>query len=213
MENIESDTPILNGVLEKSIKYYFEKYLKRKPDKEGLEHFISQIRDGKLTLKDFPKLLKQSREYKLLNQKIPESVVTIYDIKLFLDKNDMMVSKSIALDKFWEREETDLLEKFIDEGMCVVDVGSHIGYYTTLFAKWVGRSGKVISIEPDPFNFQLLLKNIKTNQFSNVSVFQKALSNNNEKAILFQSVSNKGDHRIIDFQAYDTDSQKKKELM
>ena len=38
----------------------------------------------------------------------------------------------------------------------VLDVGANVGYYTIYLAKIVGKNGKVIAIEPDPYSFQSL---------------------------------------------------------
>jgi FkbM family methyltransferase len=54
------------------------------------------------------------------------------------------------------------------EGDIVVDVGAHIGAYTIIGSKRVGLNGKVVSIEADPDNFDLLNRNIQLNKLSNV---------------------------------------------
>jgi len=36
----------------------------------------------------------------------------------------------------------------INEGDVVIDIGANLGYYSKLFSKWVGNSGKVYSVEP-----------------------------------------------------------------
>ena len=60
-------------------------------------------------------------------------------------------------------------------GMTVIDVGAHIGYYTILFAKCVGPTGKVLSLEPFPANFALLQKNIQLNEMKQVRTFATAV--------------------------------------
>jgi len=47
----------------------------------------------------------------------------------------------------------------IAPGDVCLDIGANIGYYSVLFSNLVGPKGKVIAIEPDPDNFQLLIKN------------------------------------------------------
>lgn len=59
--------------------------------------------------------------------------------------------------------------------MTAIDVGAHIGYYTILFAKCVGPTGQVISLEPFPANFALLQKNIELNDMSQVRAFHEAV--------------------------------------
>jgi hypothetical protein len=63
-------------------------------------------------------------------------------------------------------------QQFIKPGMVVVDVGAHIGYYTWIFSELVGPSGKVISYEPSPENFPILVHNIKKKHLHNVIPIQ-----------------------------------------
>jgi FkbM family methyltransferase len=82
--------------------------------------------------------------------------------------------------------EDDIIEKFqpIDGGI-VVDVGAHYGRYTLIAANRIGPKGKVIAIEADPNNFDMLNKNIKLNELSeNVITLNYAASSNKSKVKL-----------------------------
>ena len=59
----------------------------------------------------------------------------------------------------------------------VLDVGANIGIFTLKVAKKVRR---VISVEPEPQNFSILSKNIMTNNFSNVTLLNLAVSDKYE---------------------------------
>jgi FkbM family methyltransferase len=61
-------------------------------------------------------------------------------------------------------------------GDVVVDIGAHIGYYTIHAAKSVGPDGLVVSVEPDPRNFELLKKNVEYHNLQNVKLMNCALS-------------------------------------
>jgi len=69
-----------------------------------------------------------------------------------------------------------IMQKFIKPDHQVVDVGAHVGIETLMFSQWVGKNGRVVSIEPDPSNFKSLLANIRLNATSNVQLMQVALS-------------------------------------
>jgi FkbM family methyltransferase len=58
-----------------------------------------------------------------------------------------------------------------------VDVGANIGVITFLAATIVGATGRVIAVEPNPDNLQLLYRGIVLNGFSNVEVLPFAASN------------------------------------
>jgi FkbM family methyltransferase len=74
-----------------------------------------------------------------------------------------------------------------NKGETVIDVGAHIGLYTLSAAKKVGLHGTVISFEPDPRNFSLLKKNIKTNRFKGITIFNAALDKQDSSKILYLS--------------------------
>jgi FkbM family methyltransferase len=62
----------------------------------------------------------------------------------------------------------------------VIDVGAHIGTYAIPMAVQIGKSGKVLIIEPNPNNIIILKKNIEINRLQNVILIEKAVSNKNE---------------------------------
>jgi FkbM family methyltransferase len=75
----------------------------------------------------------------------------------------------------WEPDVVSAIVSALKPGMTAIDVGAHIGYYTILFAKCVGPTGQVLSLEPFPANFGLLQKNVQLNQLQQVQTFPKAV--------------------------------------
>jgi FkbM family methyltransferase len=63
-----------------------------------------------------------------------------------------------------------------EEGQTVLDIGAHIGFYTLMAARQVGSTGKVIAVECDPSNFNMLKRNVDMNNFKNVITVNSALS-------------------------------------
>jgi FkbM family methyltransferase len=87
---------------------------------------------------------------------------------------------------FMTNHENEIMEFFIPkEGDTVVDVGAHIGLYTLIAAKRVGPSGKVIAIEPDPENCNLLKRNVELNRLTNVITLECAAFSSNSKLKLY----------------------------
>ncbi|MBI5728782.1 MAG: FkbM family methyltransferase [Candidatus Magasanikbacteria bacterium] len=74
----------------------------------------------------------------------------------------------------YEPETARLFEKIIKPGMVIVDIGAHIGYFTRLFSKLVGATGRVYAFEADPENYSLLQKN--THRLRNVKLFPLAVT-------------------------------------
>ena len=113
--------------------------------------------------------------------------------KMFLGSKD---SLRLSINGVYEEVETGLVNKQIQKGDIVIDIGANIGYYTLIFAKLVGQDGKVFAFEPEPLNFNILTKNIELNGYENVIVEQKAVSDKNGKTRLYISDLTSGMHRI-----------------
>lgn len=75
----------------------------------------------------------------------------------------------------YEVEATKLFKSIVKQGMNVVDVGAHIGYYTLLASKLVGDGGGVWAFEPEMGNYNRLDGNVKLNEASNVTTIRQAL--------------------------------------
>jgi FkbM family methyltransferase len=82
--------------------------------------------------------------------------------------------------------EDDIIERFTPkQGDVVVDIGAHIGLYTIISSKRVGTNGKVVAIEADPGNFEMLNRNIKLNQLTNVIPLNYAVYSKETKIKLY----------------------------
>lgn len=77
-----------------------------------------------------------------------------------------------------ESDVEDLIYKTLEKGDVFVDVGANVGYYTLLASSLLGPRGVVISVEPVPETFKVLLRNIKLNGVNNVVAVPKAAWNN-----------------------------------
>jgi FkbM family methyltransferase len=98
----------------------------------------------------------------------------------------------------YEQETKQLLELVVQRGMTVLDVGAHVGYYSLLFARWVGPEGKVFAFEPEADNYALLRKNIALNQCTNVFPVPKAVSDHSGTLKLFVSSQGNDRHSIFE---------------
>lgn len=81
------------------------------------------------------------------------------------------------------------IQAVVKTGDTVVDIGANVGYFTLLFAKLVGKEGKVYSFEPDPRNFQLLQRTLERNGLTQVKAVQKAVSDKADEFLLYQTAS------------------------
>jgi FkbM family methyltransferase len=84
------------------------------------------------------------------------------------------------------RHEDVIIEYFRPkEGDIVIDIGAHIGRYTIIASKRVGANGKVVAIEANPSNFEMLNRNIKVNQLTNIISLNNAVYSKETKLKLY----------------------------
>lgn len=53
------------------------------------------------------------------------------------------------------------LDRLVQPGMIMLDVGAHVGYYACRYAKVVGGHGRIFAFEPHPRTFNMLSRNVK----------------------------------------------------
>src|SRR5439155_23701316 len=81
--------------------------------------------------------------------------------------------------------ETKFVARFLRDGMTVLDIGAHHGFYTLLASSRVGSSGSVIAFEPSPRERVRLERHVRLNKCANVRIEQTALGASPGKAELF----------------------------
>ena len=119
-------------------------------------------------------------------------------LRLFTDPNDTTIRPVLEELQIWEDLETKWVLNTIRPGDVFIDVGANIGYYTVVASKVVGPTGHVFAFEPDPASFAILERNVRENGLTNVTLEQKALSNEPGLLRLYIAGENKGDHRLFD---------------
>lgn len=84
----------------------------------------------------------------------------------------------------WFEAEMELWRAQLQEGMTVIDVGANVGVYTFSAAKKVGKSGKVIAIEPFSGCVECLEETCRVNDLSMVKIYATAASDSATTAFL-----------------------------
>jgi FkbM family methyltransferase len=90
---------------------------------------------------------------------------------LLCNPNESDVGKSLILYGEWSEGEVALFQPLLRSGDTVVEVGANIGAHTVVFAKAVGAAGKVIAIEPQRLQFQMLCANLALNSLTNTHCY------------------------------------------
>lgn len=70
-----------------------------------------------------------------------------------------VISQQIYTYGLFDEIVTGMVLRAVRAGDIVLDIGAHFGYFTLLFAHLVGESGHVVSFEPTPSTFSVLMKN------------------------------------------------------
>ena len=135
--------------------------------------------------------VRKIKNYALDNFKT--EFVYVQGNKIFLDEEDWL---QLSVNEIIEPVETKLFNDIIKNGEVLVDVGANIGYFTLLMAKLSGPSGKIFSFEPEDKNFEILEKNVKINNYQNIVLEKKGVSDHNGVNKFFLSSKNTGMHSL-----------------
>jgi FkbM family methyltransferase len=92
---------------------------------------------------------------------------------------DKGISVELTVHRKHEPRASRLLETFLQPGMTVIDIGANVGYFALLEARQVGRTGKVIAVEPVPENARVFLSNVESSGYSNIDFRQIGISDRN----------------------------------
>lgn len=111
-------------------------------------------------------------------------LISYYGGKIYLNlkESSMMLNKALGVYEFWK---TKLFFDIVKEGMTVVDVGVHKGYFSLLFAKLMNDKGRVLSFEPDSGNSFWFQKSVQANKYKCIMLYQCALSDSNGEATFY----------------------------
>ena len=115
-----------------------------------------------------------------------------------LPAEDEVIVPAIASIGSWDPGGTAYLGRHLRPGMTVLDVDAHVGYHAVHAGRLVGPTGLVLTFEPEPRNFRLLLANVWRNGLGNVVCFPWAVSDTTGFAPLYLGDTNTGDHRLAD---------------
>ena len=79
---------------------------------------------------------------------------------LWFDAEDARLTPWVRSQGVWEADVMKLLRATLGPGRVFVDVGANVGFHTVLAAQLVGRTGRVVAVEPAPWTLELLRANV-----------------------------------------------------
>lgn len=82
-------------------------------------------------------------------------------------------------------------------GDIAIDIGAHVGLFSTLFRLGVGPTGAVYAFEPMPDTYRRLLHNVIHNRFTNVVPLPLAVADRSGSALFHLNPDNEGECSLI----------------
>lgn len=114
-------------------------------------------------------------------------VNTVFDLRLQLGPADF-ITQLLSADYIFEAPESDLVTRLLRPGDTCIDAGCHVGYYTCLFAKLVGKEGHVFAFDANPQACERTRVNLQLNGVCGAEIVQAALADSEGTAQFYVSV-------------------------
>ncbi len=101
---------------------------------------------------------------------------SVHDYRMLIDLEDRGISRSLLLFGTREVDHKIILERVVEPGMTIFDIGANIGYYVLMELGLIGGGGRLVAIEPSPANVALLKRNLALNNYRDIPVIESAVS-------------------------------------
>jgi len=123
----------------------------------------------------------------------------INNYPMILTFDEAGISKDLMFHRKREISETDTVKRIVKPGMCILEIGANVGYYTILMGKLVGATGKIYAYEPYQPSVDILTRNVKLNNLTDVvQIHNLAVSSKNSiQKLYLGSASNV--HSLINY--------------
>jgi len=182
--------PTGDRATEDDVYYAYRLILKRKPDPAGLAAHCRHVAEG-VSVDALVRSFINSDEYRLqqTDGMIPRPV-DLGGYHVLIQLRDADLAQALFHTRQYEEHVRGAVRDSLHEGDLALDVGANVGAITLLAASIVGETGRVIAVEPNPDNLQLLYRGIVYNRFTNIEVLPYAASNQRNVFSLTGGTSN-----------------------
>jgi FkbM family methyltransferase len=137
----------------------------------------------------------------LITCSFSRGAVQSLQMKMDLDPdrpNERSILVCLQTGSSFEPDVANVLVRVLREGDIAVDVGANIGFLTVLASLLVGPSGHVVAFEPGAENLERLHANLTHNDCKNVTVIEKAVTNQVGDVAFFINSDDSGGNALWD---------------
>lgn len=153
--------------LQAAARAMFRWYLSKFPLRDGKAYFYQRLHTP---------LLPAARYLTVMLDK---------GFRMQLDLEDAEQRKIYFYGHYHERYEARLVEQLLDDGGVFWDIGAHVGYFSLVAATALKNRGQVVAFEPGSVAYARLAENIALNPYTNVKLYNLAVSNRDGEAVLY----------------------------
>ena len=97
------------------------------------------------------------------------------------DTKTSVVAQAHLKGRKWEPKIAEILTKYCEKSTTAVDMGAYIGTHTMSLVDAVGKTGKVVTFEPQPWAYKGIKKTLSKNKIKNCKVINAGLSDKKGK--------------------------------
>lgn len=99
---------------------------------------------------------------------VPGIAVMDHGFRMQLDPQEWLQIDMLATGGM-EPETSALIGRLLRPGDTFLDVGAHVGYHALLARQAVGATGRVLALDPQPYNCNKIMINAALNGFTNIT--------------------------------------------
>ena len=125
-------------------------------------------------------------------------VVDVLGMNMDLNPSETVDSALLFFPQLYDPKEIGFIAQHLIAGDCFLDLGANIGFYSLMASRVVGPAGRVLAIEADPVNFEMLERNLELNGVDNVDAVRVGLSDRSETLRLgISTTGNRGGNSFL----------------
>lgn len=128
--------------------------------------------------------------------KIFPFAVNVKGIKIYYDSFDRFIAIILWKFNILEKYELIIFKKLLKSEMIFVDIGANMGIYSFTASKVLEKNGKIIAFEADLNHSKTIEKTIKKNNITNITLYNKAVGNIDDKLTLKLDPFNSGNYKV-----------------